>query len=45
MGKNAERLGQAMAAVNAGDPERFADILLADDVVWHWPGTSHLAGD
>ncbi len=45
MGKNAERLGQAMAAVNEGDPERFADILLADDVVWHWPGRSSVAGD
>ena len=45
MTSKAERLGQAMAAVTRGDAETFGEILLADDVVWHWPGRSHVAGD
>lgn len=45
MTSKSERLGEAMAAVSAGDVEGFADILLADDIVWHWPGRSSVAGD
>ena len=45
MASNAERLGEAMAAVSRGDAEAFGDILLGDNVVWHWPGRSHVAGD
>jgi uncharacterized protein len=45
MASNTETLGQAMAAVSRGDVERFGEILLADDVVWHWPGRSSMAGD
>lgn len=41
----AERLGEAMAAVSRGDVERFGELLLSDDVVWHWPGRSSVAGD
>jgi hypothetical protein len=40
-----ERLRESMEAVGRGDLERFGEILLADDVVWHWPGTSSMAGD
>jgi ketosteroid isomerase-like protein len=40
-----ERLRQAMEAVTSGDAEGFADTLLADDVVWHWPGRSSVSGD
>jgi ketosteroid isomerase-like protein len=42
---NSERLRQAMEAVSRGDAEGFGDILLADDVVWHWPGRSSVSGD
>lgn len=45
MTSKSERLGEAMGAVTRGEVERFADILLADDVVWHWPGRSSVAGD
>ena len=45
MTSNSERLAEAMAAVTRGDVEDFADILLADDIVWHWPGRSSVAGD
>ena len=45
MTSNSERLAEAMAAVTRGDVEGFADILLADDIVWHWPGRSSVAGD
>ena len=41
----AEILGQAMAAVSRGEVDRFGEILLSDDVVWHWPGASSDAGD
>jgi uncharacterized protein len=40
-----ERLDEAMAAVSRGDVEGFGDILLSDDVVWHWPGRSSVAGE
>ena len=45
MTTNSERLAEAMAAVSRGDVEGFADILLADEIVWHWPGRSSVAGD
>lgn len=45
MGSKAERLGEAMAAFSRGDVEAFGDILIADEVVWHWPGRSSVAGD
>ena len=40
-----ERLAEAMAAISSGEVENFGDILLDDDVVWHWPGRSSVAGD
>jgi ketosteroid isomerase-like protein len=45
MTTNSERLRQAMEAVSRGDVDGFGDILLADDVVWHWPGRSSVSGD
>lgn len=45
MTSNSERLGEAMAAVSRGDVEGFGEILLSDDVVWHWPGRSSVAGE
>jgi uncharacterized protein len=45
MGEKAERLAEAMALISAGDAEAFGDLLLADDVVWHWPGRSSVSGD
>ena len=45
MATNSERVGEAMAAVSRGDVEEFGDILLSDDVVWHWPGRSSVAGE
>jgi uncharacterized protein len=45
MPSKAETLGQAMAAVSRGELDRFGEILLSDDVVWHWPGASSVAGD
>lgn len=45
MTSKAETLGQAMAAVSRGEVDRFGEILLSDDVVWHWPGASSVAGD
>lgn len=45
MTSKSERLAEAMAAVSRGDAEAFGDILLGDDVVWHWPGRSSVAGD
>ena len=45
MTSKGERLAEAMAAYSNNDVERFGDILLADDVVWHWPGRSSVAGD
>lgn len=45
MGDKAARVGEAMAAVSQGDVERFGELLLADDVVWHWGGASTVSGD
>src|SRR5919107_1187929 len=45
MPSKTETLGQAMAAVSRGDVDLFGDILLSDDVVWHWPGASSVSGD
>ena len=41
----AEKLSQAMAVISQGNVEAFGHILLADDVVWHWPGRSSVSGD
>jgi ketosteroid isomerase-like protein len=38
-------LAEAIAQVSRGDVEAFGDVLLADDVVWHWPGRSSVSGD
>ena len=45
MGSKSQTLGEAMAAVSRGEVDRFGEILLADNVVWHWPGASSVAGD
>ena len=45
MPSKAELLAEAMAAISRGEVERFGDLLLADDVVWHWPGRSRVAGE
>lgn len=45
MPTKAERLAEAMAAVSRGEVDAFGEILLSDDVVWHWPGRSSVAGD
>lgn len=45
MGEKAERLAEAMALVSRGDVEGFCDLLLADDVTWHWPGRSSVSGE
>jgi hypothetical protein len=44
-GGKAQTLAEAMAAISKGDVERFGEILLTDDVVWHWPGRSSVSGD
>lgn len=44
MGDKAQRFADAMAAFSRNDVEGFGDIL-ADDVVWHWGGTSSVSGD
>lgn len=41
----AERLRTAMEAVSRGDFQTFGATLLSDDVVWHWPGRSSVAGE
>lgn len=41
----AQTLTEAMAAISEGDVGRFGDILLADDVIWHWPGRSSVSGN
>jgi ketosteroid isomerase-like protein len=41
---NAELVRAAYAAVDAGDGTLFHE-LLADDVKWHFPGRSSVAGD
>ena len=45
MGEKTQRLSEAMATVTQGDLERFGDLLLADDVVWHWSGQSSVSGN
>jgi uncharacterized protein len=45
MRSKADTLGEAMAAVSRGEVDRFGEILLNDDIVWHWPGRSSMAGD
>lgn len=45
MGEKAERLAEAMGLISRGDVVGFGDLLLADDVVWHWPGRSTVSGD
>jgi uncharacterized protein len=45
MASKAETLANAMAAVSRGDVDQFGDILLNDDILWHWPGRSSMAGD
>ena len=45
MMSKSERLRLAMEHVSRGDAEGFADVLLAEHVVWHWPGRSSVAGD
>ena len=45
MASKSERLDEAMAAISRGDMKSFGDILLSDDVVWHWPGRSSVAGE
>jgi hypothetical protein len=44
-GEKAQRLAQAMALISRGEVERFGEVLLADDVVRHWPGRSSVSGD
>ena len=44
-GEKAQKLAEAMGMISRGDVERFGDVLLADDVVWHWPGRSSVSGD
>jgi ketosteroid isomerase-like protein len=44
-GEKAQTLAEAMAMLCRGDVERFGHVLLADDVVWHWPGRSSVSGD
>ena len=45
MNGKAQRLAEAMAVFTGGEVERFGEILLADDVIWHWPGRSSVSGD
>jgi ketosteroid isomerase-like protein len=40
-----QTLAEAMGLISRGDIAGFGDTLLADDVVWHWPGTSSVSGD
>jgi ketosteroid isomerase-like protein len=44
-GEKTQRLAEAMALISRGEVERFGEVLLADDVVWHWPGRSSVSGD
>lgn len=45
MGEKADRLAEAMSLISEGEVERFGAVLLADDVIWHWPGNSSVSGD
>lgn len=40
-----QTLAEAMGLISRGDIAGFGDTLLADDVVWHWPGTSSVSGN
>ena len=42
--ENATRIRQGYEAFNRGDVDALVD-LFAEDLVWHFPGTSKLAGD
>jgi ketosteroid isomerase-like protein len=42
--ENAARVRKGYEAFNKGDVETLID-LFAEDIVWHFPGTSKLAGD
>ena len=41
----AKKLAEAMSAISQGDVELFGEVLLADDVIWHWPGRTSVSGD
>ena len=41
---NAQRIRDGYAAFNRGDIDALVD-LFAEDIVWHFPGTSSLSGD
>jgi uncharacterized protein len=41
---NAERIRDGYAAFNKGDVDALVD-LFAEDIVWHFPGKSKLAGE
>jgi ketosteroid isomerase-like protein len=45
VGEKAQKLGEAMALISRGEVERFGEVLLADDVVCHWPGRSSVSGE
>ena len=45
MTTKAEKLAKAMQLMSSGDVAGFGELLLADDVVWHWPGRSSVSGD
>jgi uncharacterized protein len=45
VGDKAQKLGEAMALISGGEVERFGEVLLADDVVCHWPGRSSVSGE
>jgi ketosteroid isomerase-like protein len=42
--ENADHVRRGYAAFNKGDVETLID-LFAEDIVWHFPGTSKLAGE
>ena len=42
--ENADRIRAGYTAFNAGDVPALVD-LFAEDIVWHFPGTSKLGGD
>ena len=42
--ENAARIRSGYEAFNQGDVDALVD-LFAEDIVWHFPGTSKLAGD
>src|SRR6187200_1000374 len=44
-GEKTQRLAEAMGLISRGEVEQFGEVLLADDVVWHWPGRSSVSGE